>query len=123
MTAREQEVNDALRVLDEMHRLCCVERDDYRQRRRRLLESLSDAAACAGRDMVRHTVTDRDTQGYTQTHSTARARFAADRIEASVKAVAARERGTDVRRAAVCAFVFAALACAAVVVCWFVTGD
>ena len=43
MSVREQQVNDALRVLDEMHRLCRIERDDYRQRRRRLLESLSDA--------------------------------------------------------------------------------
>lgn len=56
MSVREQQVNNALRVLDEMHRLCRIERDEYRRRRRRLLESLSDATGCTGRDTVRRAV-------------------------------------------------------------------
>ncbi len=42
---REQQVNDALRALDEMHRLGRIERDAYRQRRRRLLDSLRRRSA------------------------------------------------------------------------------
>jgi hypothetical protein len=53
---REQQVNDALRVLDEMHRLGRIERDAYRQRRRRLLDSLVGEAPSDGRDTVRRSV-------------------------------------------------------------------
>lgn len=50
---REQQVNDTLRVLDELHRLRQIERDDYRRRRRQLLEPLCDGTGCSGRDTVR----------------------------------------------------------------------
>jgi hypothetical protein len=50
---REKQANDALRALDEMHRLCRIERDEYRWRRRQLLESFSNTTAGAGRDTVR----------------------------------------------------------------------
>ena len=53
---REQQVNDALRALDEMHRLGRIERDAYRQRRRRLLDSLVGEAPSDGRDTVRRSV-------------------------------------------------------------------
>jgi len=59
---RERQVNDALRVLDEMHRLGRIERDEYRQRRRRLLESLRGEAPSDGRDTVRRRVPAGDTR-------------------------------------------------------------
>lgn len=58
---RERQVNDALRVLDEMHRLGRIERDEYRQRRRRLLESLGGEASSDGRDTVRRRMPAGDT--------------------------------------------------------------
>jgi len=45
MSANEQQVNDALRALDEACRLQRIPRDEYRQRRRRLLESLGRTSA------------------------------------------------------------------------------
>ncbi|WP_232221315.1 hypothetical protein [Burkholderia sp. WSM2232] len=59
---RERQVNDALRMLDEMHRLGRIERDEYRQRRRRLLESLGGEAPSDDRDTVRRRVPARDTR-------------------------------------------------------------
>lgn len=59
MSVREQQANDALRVLDHMHRLCRIERDEYRHRRRQVLESLSDPSECSDRterDTVRRAV-------------------------------------------------------------------
>lgn len=56
MSVREQQVNDALRGLDEMHRLRRIERDEYRMRRRRLLESLGDPDGRTVRDTVRRAV-------------------------------------------------------------------
>jgi hypothetical protein len=61
MSVREQQVNDALRVLDEMHRLHRIERDEYRLRRRHLLESLGDRDECTVRDTVRRAVPAGDT--------------------------------------------------------------
>jgi hypothetical protein len=43
MSQREQRTNEALRALDEAHRLGRIQRDEYRRRRRALLESLRDA--------------------------------------------------------------------------------
>lgn len=57
--ARERQANDVLRKLDEDHRLCRISRDEYRYRRRALLESLGDVVAQAGPDTVR-----RDVQAY-----------------------------------------------------------
>lgn len=54
--AREQQVNDTLRGLDEDHRQRRIQRDEYRQRRRALLESLGSEASRAGRDTVRRAV-------------------------------------------------------------------
>jgi hypothetical protein len=54
MSVQEQQVNDALRVLDERHRLCRIERDEYRRLRRQLLDSLNNAGA--ERDTVRRAV-------------------------------------------------------------------
>jgi hypothetical protein len=61
MKTRERQVNDALRGLDEDHRLHGLARDDYRQRRRVLLESLGDEIAQAERDTVRRMVPAYDT--------------------------------------------------------------
>jgi hypothetical protein len=55
MSVDEQQVNDALRALDEDHRLQRIRRDEYRQRRRALLESLARDTAGAD-DTVRRTV-------------------------------------------------------------------
>ncbi|ASW03534.1 hypothetical protein [Paraburkholderia aromaticivorans] len=62
MSEREQQINDALRALDDMHRQCRIERDDYRQRRRHLLDSLSGAARNNGHDTVRRAVPVNDLQ-------------------------------------------------------------
>lgn len=56
MSGREQQINDALRALDDMHRECRIERDDYRERRRCLLDSLSGTAQSIGHDTVRRAV-------------------------------------------------------------------
>lgn len=45
MTAREQDVNQQLRELDDAHRLGRMTREEYRSRRRRALETLYDASA------------------------------------------------------------------------------
>lgn len=73
MGVREQQANQALRVLDDMHRHGEIDRQGYRQRRRAVLEALGDTS-CArdtavvagedaaaierepGRDTVRRTV-------------------------------------------------------------------
>lgn len=98
MSMREQQVNDALRVLDEMHRLSRIERDEYRQRRRQLLESLCDATGCSGHDTVRRAVPRHDDD------------------EAEVAALRSRRRGVRLA-AAVCTVVLSVVAGAAV--CWF----
>ncbi|CAD6552137.1 hypothetical protein LMG28727_05343 [Paraburkholderia kirstenboschensis] len=114
MSVREQQVNDALRVLDEMHRLCRIERGDYRERRRRLLESLRDATERVGRDTVRRAVPQTDA---TAADGTAPRRDGARRSDAH----GTRSRRTVVRRVAACAFALGVLACAAVL-CWFTMG-
>ncbi len=53
MSLREQQANDALRGLDEMHRSGRLDRDAYRQRRRALLEALGDTSGVTERDTVR----------------------------------------------------------------------
>lgn len=45
MTAKEQDVNQQLRELDDAHRLGRISRGEYRARRRRALETLYDASA------------------------------------------------------------------------------
>ncbi|WEN14475.1 hypothetical protein PY254_14735 [Rhodanobacter sp. AS-Z3] len=42
MTEREAAINRDLRALDDAHRLGRISRDDYRGRRRRVLQSLAD---------------------------------------------------------------------------------
>ena len=49
---REKQANDALRELDDMHRTYRIERDEYRWRRRQLLESFSDAGASTVRRLL-----------------------------------------------------------------------
>jgi hypothetical protein len=56
MKGRERQVNEALRTLDEDHRLGRIARDEYRHRRRALLESLGDEIAQAERETVRRAV-------------------------------------------------------------------
>lgn len=53
MSLREQQANDALRGLDEMHRSGRIDRDAYRRRRRALLEALGDTSGVTERDTVR----------------------------------------------------------------------
>lgn len=112
MNMREQQINDTLRVLDEAHRLGHIERDEYRRRRRRLLESLCGAIRRGGPDTVRravpagvtlfaHTTVPRDDAGH-----------------ADVAAL--RDRWDGMRFAAVCLAVFSVLAGAAAVY-WFLT--
>jgi hypothetical protein len=97
MNMREQQVNDALRALDEMRRLSRIERDEYRRRRRQLLESLCDATGCSGPDTVRRAVPRHD--------------------DGNAEVRALRGRRSAARLAAVCAVVLGVVACAAV--CWF----
>lgn len=58
MGVREQQANQALRVLDDMHRHGEIDRQAYRQRRRAVLEALGDtsgageAAVAAGEDVA-----------------------------------------------------------------------
>ncbi|WP_186012125.1 hypothetical protein [Burkholderia gladioli] len=58
MGVREQQANQALRVLDDMHRHGEIDRQGYRQRRRAVLEALGDtsgageAAVAAGEDVA-----------------------------------------------------------------------
>jgi hypothetical protein len=58
MRTREREVNAALQALDDDHRQRRIQRDEYRQRRRVLLESLAAHVddGDAGRDTVRRMV-------------------------------------------------------------------
>jgi hypothetical protein len=109
MSVREQQVNDALRVLDEMHRLCHIERDEYRRRRRQLLESLCDATGCSGRDTVRRAMPAAETLP----GSTTVWRRDAGKPEADVP----RGRRHGARLAAVCVVALGVVAGAAV--CWF----
>ncbi|MGF6807108.1 hypothetical protein OKW30_002234 [Paraburkholderia sp. Clong3] len=55
MNVDEQQVNDALRALDEAHRLQRIQRNEYRYRRRMLFESLGRDTAGTG-DTVRRVV-------------------------------------------------------------------
>ncbi|MGF6512513.1 hypothetical protein [Paraburkholderia sp. 32] len=55
MSVDEQQVNDALRTLDEAHRLQRIQRNEYRYRRRMLFESLGRDTAGTG-DTVRRVV-------------------------------------------------------------------
>jgi hypothetical protein len=48
MSVDEQQVNEALRELDEAHRLQRIQRTEYRQRRRVLLESLESLESLEG---------------------------------------------------------------------------
>jgi hypothetical protein len=109
MSVREQQVNDALRVLDEMHRLRRIERDEYRRRRRQLLDSLGDADGCSGRDTVRRAVPAAETLP----GSTTVWRRDAGKPEAD----APRGRRVGARLATVCVVVLGVVAGAAV--CWF----
>jgi hypothetical protein len=52
MSQREQRANDVLRALDEAHRLGRIGRDEYRRRRRELLDSLREERD-GDRDTVR----------------------------------------------------------------------
>ncbi|CAB3775800.1 hypothetical protein LMG28614_00087 [Paraburkholderia ultramafica] len=110
MSVREQQVNDALRVLDEMHRLCSIERDEYRRRRRQLLESLCDASGCNGSDTVRRALP----AGVTLSAGTTVPRHAAGKAEVA----APRGRRVSSRLATVCVVVLGVVAGAAAV-CWF----
>jgi hypothetical protein len=109
MSVREQQVNDALRELDEMHRLCRIERDQYRRRRRQLLESLCDATGCSGRDTVRRAVP----AGATLSADTTVRRRDAGKPEVA----APHGRRLSARFAAVCVVVLGIAAGATV--CWF----
>ncbi|WP_414441646.1 hypothetical protein [Burkholderia sp. 22PA0106] len=115
MSVREQQVNDALRSLDEMHRQRRIARDEYRQRRRRLLDSLSEATELAGRDTVRRAVPDCDAPV---------ARREAGGDDAGAGGVRKENempvRGMSPWRVAICVVGIGALACAAW--CWFAVG-
>jgi hypothetical protein len=110
MSVREQQVNDALRVLDEMHRLCRIERGEYRRRRRRLLESLSDATGCTRRDTVRRVVPASEPRAESTT---------VRRHDAGQPEAAPRGRRAGAGRATVYVLLLGMVVGAAV--CWFVT--
>ncbi|WP_186107264.1 hypothetical protein [Burkholderia gladioli] len=80
MGVREQQANQALRVLDDMHRHGEIDRQAYRQRRRAVLEALGDTSGAGdavvvagedvaaigrepGRDTVRRTVPAQEFDG------------------------------------------------------------
>ncbi len=111
MSGRERQVNDALRGLDEMHRQRRIGRDDYRQRRRRLLESLSETTELAGRDTVRRAVPECDAPVARDAAGAPQAPRALDDMAA---------RGLSPWRVAVWVVGLGALACAAW--CWFAPG-
>jgi hypothetical protein len=122
MSVREQQVNDALRVLDEMHRLCRIEHDEYRQRRRQLLASLSDTTGGAGsitatggigrtgRDTVRRAVP----AGEPLLEGTTTQRHDAGKREVATT----RDRHAGTGRTVVCVLLLGVVAGAAAV-CWF----
>lgn len=112
MSVREQQVNDALHALDETHRLGQIGRDEYRRRRRQVLESLRDAAACSRTDTVRRVVPAAEAPPASmKVH-----RHAACRPEIDPS----RGRQFGARLATMCVMVLAIVAGAAAV-CWFLT--
>jgi hypothetical protein len=114
MKARERQVNEALRALDEDHRLHRIARDEYRDRRRALLESLGDEIAQAERDTVRRAVPAYDTlmsgeMGKTRDGKAERKR---DRSSTTLGAVGLIERA---------ALLGAIALCIGVVLCYWLT--
>jgi protein phosphatase len=115
-SADEQPVNEALRALDEAHRLQQIQRNEYRQRRRALLESLGRDAAGAG-DTVRRAAPfgiahptgvlpkDRDNGG-------------AQRVDGEAAAAATRPH-FGVRSLAACIVLLGAAAAGFMLLCWF----
>ncbi|MEX3899864.1 hypothetical protein [Paraburkholderia sp. BR10954] len=90
----EQQVNEALRALDAAHRLRRIQRNEYRQRRRVLLES-----------MVRDTADARDSE-----------RRAADGVRSAEGA--SPRRGFGIRLLAACALLLCVVGVSTVLVCW-----
>ncbi|MFM0501531.1 hypothetical protein [Paraburkholderia caffeinilytica] len=112
--AQVQQVNDALRVLNEMHRLHRIERGEYRCRRRRLLESLGDAGGSTVPDTVRRAVPAGDTLPMPAPVQCADAGLA--------DFAATGERRAGARWAAACVLTLVLAACAAAA-CWLVTAS
>lgn len=52
MNEQEQRINQGLRALDEAHRLGRLGREDYRARRRALLEGLNDSNGVTARNAI-----------------------------------------------------------------------
>ncbi|MEX3786421.1 hypothetical protein [Paraburkholderia sp. BR14374] len=94
MSVDEQQVNEALRALDVAHRLQRIQRNEYRQRRRVLLESMVRDTAGAGNSERR----------------------AADGAR-SAEGVAPR-RGYSVRLLGACALLLCVVVVSTVLFCW-----
>ncbi|MBI0330664.1 hypothetical protein I6G79_27330 [Burkholderia plantarii] len=110
MSLREQQANDALRGLDEMHRSGRLDRDAYRQRRRALLEALVDAPGVTGRDTVRRGPHGAETgrwRGDDGAGGTPAARIMRD------------DRGGGSARLMTCLCILLGMAAGAAAVCWF----
>ena len=52
MTEQERQANRDLRALDEAHRLGRISRDEYRARRRRVLDALCDSGGVTARKAI-----------------------------------------------------------------------
>jgi hypothetical protein len=94
MSVDEQQVNEALRALDEAHRLQRIQRNEYRQRRRALLESLIRVTAGAGDSERRVSDGTRSAEG------------------------AAPRPGFGIRLLAACALLLCVVAGSTVLFCW-----
>ncbi|MEX3809675.1 hypothetical protein AB3X96_05280 [Paraburkholderia sp. BR13439] len=90
----EQQVNEALRALDQAHRLQRIQRNEYRQRRRVLLESMVGDTAGAGNSEGRAADGARSAEGATP------------------------RRGYGIRLLAACTLLLCVVVVSAVLFCW-----
>ncbi|WP_226993741.1 hypothetical protein [Burkholderia plantarii] len=110
MSLREQQANDALRGLDEMHRSGRLDRDAYRRRRRALLEALGDTSGVTERDTVRRGLHGAGTER----------RRDGDGMDGMQAARAVRDDvGDGGARLMTCLCVLLGMAAGAAAVCWF----
>ncbi|WP_186211455.1 hypothetical protein [Burkholderia gladioli] len=130
MGVREQQANQALRVLDDMHRHGEIDRQAYRQRRRAVLGALGDTSGAGeavvvagedvaaierepGRDTVRRTVPAQEFDGAGE------ARLVSAPAAATTLPRKRRARAANTGRATTWLVVLLGMACGVAAVYWF----
>ncbi|WP_186152622.1 hypothetical protein [Burkholderia gladioli] len=128
MGVREQQANQALRVLDDMHRHGEIDRQAYRQRRRAVLEALGDTSGAGevavtagedlaaigrepGRDTVRRTLPAQEFDGAGEARLVSAAATKLPRKR--------RARAANAGRATTWLVVLLGMACGVAAVYWF----